>query len=171
MHAVRLLERQHRQILLLFARFFRAGEAAARTRESLFLRIADHLAVLWTVEEKLLYPEVHDETTSALLYEALEEHLAGRRLIADLLDCDPRDPAFLAKMIVLRDQVRRHVELEHRELFPRVERLLDRQQLVVLGRQLAGAAAALRRGRPRDEVRSQTAEAAPLVAHDPLEGE
>jgi hemerythrin superfamily protein len=46
---------------------------------------------------------------------------------------------FGAKAKVLKDLVEHHAEEEEKEIFPRAKKLMDREQLLVLGQQLAEA--------------------------------
>src|SRR3712207_7403878 len=89
----------------------------------LFARIADNLAAHATIEEKLFYPSVYVGPTADKLQEAVEEHLSAKRVMADLLDMDPLDAQFKAKMKVLQELVEHHVEEEEKDLFKDVKKL------------------------------------------------
>ncbi len=160
MDAVELLEKQHREVEKLFEEFEQAGDRAYRTKEQLFVRIADQLALHTRLEEELVYP-VAAELDEDLVREAVEEHLSVKRLIADLLDLKPDDDAFHAKVLVMKEQVEHHVEEEEEELFPELRKSeldLDElgEKLTLRMRELEEEEA------PRRSIPAETAEAAPI---------
>ena len=57
----------------------------------------------------------------------------------ELLDLDPRDERFDAKVSVLTENVRHHVREEEGELFPSLRRAMSRAQLLELGATLERA--------------------------------
>ena len=91
MNAIELLEQQHKQVKKLFEEI---EEAESGEKEELFDEVADALAVHAAIEEQHFYPATKDARTEELLHEAVEEHLAAKRIIADLLEMDPEDPQF-----------------------------------------------------------------------------
>ena len=126
MNAIELLETQHKEVKALFNKIEKAGGEAKR---ELFEKIADDLAVHSAIEEKHFYPATRAARTEELLQEAVEEHLAVKRIIADLLEMDPAEAQFDAKIQVLREQVEHHVEEEEGELFPKARKLLSEDDL------------------------------------------
>jgi hemerythrin superfamily protein len=161
MNAISLLKHQHREVEALFNQMHRAKVGAAR--RNVFERIADALAVHATIEEKRFYPAVKERTTETILLESLEEHLAIKRVIADLLQLDAADETFAAKVKVLEDEVTHHVEEEEDTLFPRVEQMFDDEALESLGEAMEETQAALlRAGNPRHAVPSEIERAASI---------
>jgi len=95
--------------------------------------------------------------------EAAEEHLEIKRVLADLLDLEADDPVFMAKVTVLKEDVQHHVEEEEETLFPKVERLLDEDELQAVAAAMQETQEELQgRGEPRMSVPSETREAARL---------
>jgi hemerythrin superfamily protein len=161
MSAIDKLESDHREVEKLFASFEKA-RTAARKRD-LFEQIADALAVHATIEEKHFYPAAKSKDTEDMLLEAVEEHLSVKRLIADLLELDPKDDTFEAKVLVLKEQIEHHVEEEEKELFPKVKKLLDKETLLAVEQEMAATEQELlEAGEPRNQVPSETGEAAPV---------
>ncbi len=159
MNAIILLEHQHREVEALFNQMHRAKTSGAR--RNVFERIADALAVHATIEEKHFYPSVKERTTERILLESLEEHLAIKRVIADLLQLDAGDETFAAKVKVLEDEVAHHVEEEEEALFPRVRQMFDDEALESLGEAMEETQTALMRsGNPREAIASETGRAA-----------
>jgi len=106
---------------------------------------------------------VKEKSTEKNLLESAEEHLAIKRVLADLLQLDASDETFAAKIKVLEDEVAHHVEEEEEELFPRVERMFDDEALESLGEAMEDAQAALlQAGNPRESVLSETGRAATI---------
>jgi hemerythrin superfamily protein len=160
MGAIDIHERQHREVEDIFAEFEEAKEGQKR---EIFLQIADKLAVHAAIEEKHFYPSAKTKDTEDLLLESAEEHLAVKRLIADLLSLKEGDETFEAKVTVLKEQVEHHVEEEEEELFPKVEKLLDETMLEALEQEMtATQEELLAKGSPRDQVPDETGEAAPV---------
>src|SRR5690349_10988544 len=121
---VKLLKEQHREVESLFEEYEGLGENAAKSKQQLFEEIADRLAAHSAIEERLFYPACRNEKTEGQLRESLEEHLAVKRVIADLLQLAPDDEAFDAKMKVLQELVDHHVDEEEKELLPKATKLL-----------------------------------------------
>lgn len=161
MDAVDLLKSQHREVEDLFEEF--ADATGNQKKRAIFEQIADKLAVHAGIEEKDFYPSVKAEETEDLLLESLEEHLAAKRVIADLLAMDPSDETFEAKVTVLQEQIEHHVEEEEEELFPKVRKLFDSEVLQALAQQMiATQEELLQEENPRDSVLGETSEAPSL---------
>ena len=161
MNAIELLKHQHREVEALFTQLHKAKTGAAR--RNVFEKVADALAVHAAIEEKRFYPSVKERSTEEILLESLEEHLAIKRVIADLLRTDPADETFAAKVKVLEDEVSHHVEEEEETLFPRVEQMFDDEALESLGEAMEETQAELLRvGNPRQGVPGETDRAATI---------
>jgi len=161
MSAIDLLESQHREVEKLFSQLEKAKDGAAKTR--LFEQIADKLAVHAAIEEHHFYPAVKAKRTEDILLEALEEHLAIKRTLADLLKIDADDSTFEAKIKVLKEEVEHHVEEEESELFPKVKKILSASELEMLEQEMVAEQEELvEAGDPRDSIPTETGEAAPL---------
>ena len=160
MNAIDLLKQQHREVERLFKKIEKAGP---EEKEKLFDELADALAVHAAIEEQHFYPATKDARTEELLEEAVEEHLSVKRIIADLLEMEPDDAQFDAKMKVLQEQVEHHVEEEEKELFPKVQKLHSKDELEDLGVLMEQTAEELKeQGAPRMDVPKETGTAAPL---------
>ena len=161
MNAITLLKHQHREVDALFKQLHKAKAGAPR--RNIFERIADALAVHAAIEEKHFYLAVKEKTTEEILLESVEEHLAIKRVIADVLRTDAADETFAAKIKVLEDEIAHHVEEEEEALFPRVERMFDDEALESLGDAMEDTQAQLlEAGSPRESVFSETERAATI---------
>jgi hypothetical protein len=128
----------------------------------LFTQIADKLAAHASIEERFFYPAANSDDTEDILLESAEEHLAAKRVIADLLDLLPTDETFDAKVKVLQELIEHHVEEEEEELFPKVRKLAEKDALMDLGIQMEAHFKELLQSEPRSEIPAQTDEAAPI---------
>ena len=160
MDAIELLKTQHKEVKGLFKRIEKAEEDE---KQDLFEQLADALAVHAAIEEKHFYPATKNARTEELLQEAVEEHLSAKRLIADLMEMSPEDPQFDAKVAVLEEQIEHHVEEEEKELFPKVRKMIGKEELEDLGMVMEDMAEELKAsGAPRGSVPAETGSAAPL---------
>ncbi|MFN7134599.1 MAG: hemerythrin domain-containing protein [Myxococcales bacterium] len=160
MNAIKLLEEQHREVEKLFEQFEKAR--TADTRLKLFETIADKLAAHAKLEELYFYPETKKVRTEDMLREAVEEHLAAKRIIADLLKMRPEDEQFEAKMMVLKEQVQHHVEEEEKQLFPEARKTFGERRLEELGAIMEQEALELEKTEPRLQVPNEIGAAAPI---------
>jgi hypothetical protein len=77
--------------------------------------------------------------TEDIALESLEEHHIVKWLLSELADLDPKAERFDAKVTVLMENVRHHVEEEQDDFFPKVRDGLSRSELSELGDALAEA--------------------------------
>jgi iron-sulfur cluster repair protein YtfE (RIC family) len=154
MDATQLLKKQHAEVKGLFGEFESATDIAEK--QQLFDEIADDLAAHCTIEEKVFYPAIYVGPLKEKLREAVEEHLGAKRLIADLLDLEPEDEQFDAKMKALQEQVEHHVEEEEGTIFPEVKRNFSVDELSAMGEQMAQMFDELQDSEPRKSVPEET---------------
>ncbi|GEJ58111.1 hemerythrin domain-containing protein [Anaeromyxobacter diazotrophicus] len=157
MDALKLLTQQHAEAADLFERFEKAGKNARKTKEQLCQKLGDALTIHNTIEEKIFYPATKDARTEELLREAVEEHLAVKRLLADILQTDLGDAQFDAKMKVAQEQFQHHRQEEEKELFPVVRKMMERDELEQLGEEMEQLGNELKQqAAPRDQVLGET---------------
>lgn len=159
MDALKLLETQHDEVDALFARIEAADDIA--TKAELFEELADKLAAHAKIEETQFYPAVLASKTRDLIVESTEEHLQIKRVLADLLELDPEDDRFDAKLKVMKEEVTHHARKEEEgELFPKVKKLLSSDMLEALGAEMELQFEELLEGAPRRSVPAETGRAA-----------
>jgi hemerythrin superfamily protein len=135
MDAITLLERDHNQVEALFKEFEGSSEKAEQERGEIVSAVIDALVRHAAAEEQFLYPAIRErspEHEDAAL-EALEEHHVVKWLLFELSKMGPNEERFDAKMSVLIDNVRHHVEEEREQLFPVLRKAFERQELEDLG--------------------------------------
>ncbi|HEX7622522.1 MAG TPA: hemerythrin domain-containing protein [Anaeromyxobacteraceae bacterium] len=163
MDAIRVLLRQHRAVEKLFQKF--EEEDDVELKRAACQEIGDALAIHTTIEEKLFYPATKEARSEQQLLEAVKEHVATRRTIADVVDEqeDLDDAHLSARVRALKDQVAHHVREEEREFFPKVKKFLDVHQLDRLGDQLEDMSAEMKaRGSLRMHMPGETDRPAPI---------
>lgn len=134
--AITLLKKDHQTVEKLFKRFEKAGDNATVTKRKVVDDIIRELSIHAEIEEQIFYPAVRAaEVPEAedMVLEALEEHGVAKWLLHELDGMDPEAERFDAKVTVLIENVRHHVEEEERELFPAVRSVLKRKALTDLG--------------------------------------
>jgi hypothetical protein len=158
--ALELLSDQHDEVLDLVERLEEADED---DRDELFRELADKIAAHSTIEEKLFYPSVMSDQTATLLLAATEEHLAFKRVLADMLELTSDHDHFDAKLSVLKEEFRYHArEEEENKLFPIVQKVFSDAERAALGNELIVMFEDLIQQEPRMQVPGETEEAAPL---------
>src|SRR3954451_11303262 len=155
MSAIDLLESQHREVEKLFQKIEKTSKGEEKIR--LFEEIADKLAIHATIEEHHFYPAVKEKRTEDILLESLQEHLAVKRVLADLLENDVEDETFDAQLKVLNETVSHHVEEEEDDLFPKVRKILSKDQLEAVGQAMSLEQSELEeKGAPHEAIPRQT---------------
>lgn len=135
MDAITLLRDDHQAVEKLFKRYEETTDRAIKTRRSLVDKMIEELAVHAELEEQLFYPAVRalDPDDESEVLEALEEHHIVTWLLSELEGMPAEHPRFHAKVTVLIELVRHHVEEEEEDLFPGVRDTLGRKELQALG--------------------------------------
>ena len=141
MDAITLLRDDHKSVEALFKRFEKAGDRAYVEKRSIVDRIIEELSVHAAIEEQLFYPVTRAAvpSTEDIALESLEEHHIVKWVLSELVGLDPKHERFDAKVTVLIENVRHHVEEEQTEYFPMVRDAMSRSALAELGQAMADA--------------------------------
>jgi hemerythrin-like domain-containing protein len=141
MDAITLLRDDHKTVEQLFKRFEKAGDRAYVEKRQIVDRIIEELSVHASIEEQVFYPVARATVadTEDIALESLEEHHIVKWLLSELADLDPTAERFDAKVTVLIENVRHHVEEEQDDFFPKVREGLSRAELADLGQTMAEA--------------------------------
>ncbi len=130
-------------------------------RAEIFAALADKLAAHAATEETLFYPWVHDRKTEELVLESAEEHLAIKRVLADMVELAVDDPLWGAKLTVIKEEIRHHArDEEEGELFPIVRRMASRDELEALGAEMLAFFEERVATQPRTRVKDEISQAA-----------
>jgi len=135
MDAITLLRNDHKTVEKLFKRFEKAGDDATETKREVVGSIIKELSVHAAIEEQVFYPAVRQALPDVedTVLEGLEEHHVAKWTLRELIDMSPEHERFDAKVTVLIESVRHHIEEEESELFPEVRKALGRKALGEVG--------------------------------------
>jgi hemerythrin superfamily protein len=111
MDAIALLKADHKQVAEWFEQFESAR--SDEIKQALAQQICAALTVHATIEEEIFYPAFLDATGETdLHHEAEIEHEGAKRLIAEIEESSPEDEYFDARVTVLAEMIRHHVNEE-----------------------------------------------------------
>jgi hemerythrin superfamily protein len=118
--ATALLRADHKLVSGLFAEYEKTR--STEQKRKLVSQICTELTVHARLEEEIFYPAVKlalkdDE----LVPEARVEHATLKALIAQVEDVEPEGEMFDARIKVLSEYVKHHVEEEQNEMFPKAK--------------------------------------------------
>jgi len=139
--AIVLLKNDHKEMRRLFRDFEKAGEDATAAKGRLGKKIIEELTVHTYIENEVMYPEVRKLLPDLEddILESYEEHHVADVLCMELAVMDADAERYDAKMTVLMENVRHHVEEEEQDWFPDVRKGLGRKKLQELGEALEAA--------------------------------
>jgi hemerythrin superfamily protein len=141
MDAVTLLRNDHKTVEGLFKKFEKAGPNAHKTKQDLVEKIVEELSIHAAIEEQVLYPAAREAVPDEndLVLESLEEHHIVKWVLSEIDGMEPTDERFTAKVTVLIENVRHHVEEEEGDLFPALRKAMKRKELEELAQALEKA--------------------------------
>jgi hemerythrin superfamily protein len=129
MDAIELLKDDHKTVEKIFT-----AMESKDDRQRLFPELDRELSVHAEIEEKIFYPAAKEaEPTRDLVLESIEEHKQIKMVLADLEQTDKTTDEWGAALKVLKEDVMHHVGEEEDELFPKVKKILSKEQLEDLG--------------------------------------
>ncbi|MFI8370243.1 hemerythrin domain-containing protein [Streptomyces sp. NPDC085466] len=156
MDGIVLLRDDHKTVEKLFKRFEKTGDEDVSERREIADRVVEELTAHAWIEERIFYPaarEAAPDTTDHIL-ESVEEHHAVVWMLSEIKGMDASDERFKAKMSVLMENVRHHVDEEEKEWFPDVRKAMGRNRLTELGERMEAEKA----DAPRDPLALPSAE-------------
>ena len=110
--AIALLKEDHRKVEDLFEQFEKAkGDGR---KEKLALEICKELTIHTIIEEEIFYPACMGKVEEDDLNEAYVEHDGAKVLIAEIEAGGPDEDFYDAKVLVLSEQIKHHVEEEEK---------------------------------------------------------
>ena len=143
MDALTLVRQDHRKVEGLLERCEQLDGDAEDERAVLLGQLRTALRHHVNQEENLLYPIFRERARRAEvdldpLNQALEQHRLIDRLSSELTEADsePGNATLQAKLTVLTEQVRGHLDTEDSVLLTAVEDLIDDDTLIELGRRM-----------------------------------
>jgi len=138
--AIVFLKEDHKVVERLFKKLEALGDGATKSKRNLVDEILDELAVHAAIEERVFYTAIREVAKDEVL-EGYEEHHVFEQTMAELRDLDVEAENFDAKVGVLMEMVRHHVEEEEQDMFPKVREAMGRNELKAIGERLEQAKA------------------------------
>lgn len=146
--AIELLMSDHRKVEDLFEQFEQEKEGDEGTRREIAQKICAELTIHAQVEEELFYPwlrENLEDDDMEMVEEAQVEHNTAKDLIAQIEGATDIDEVYNAKVKVLSEYIKHHVQEEENEIFP--EARDEQEELDELGQEMAA-----RKGELQEEM-------------------
>ena len=112
--AIALLKEDHRTVEELFGKYEKAR--GDDKKQELANEICMELTIHAMIEEEIFYPACESKVEEDLLSEAYVEHDGAKVLIGELLEGNPNDEYYDAKVKVLEEQITHHVEEEEKRM-------------------------------------------------------
>jgi hemerythrin superfamily protein len=139
MDALELLKRDHQKVKELFEK----AEATenAKQQKPIFDQIKTELETHARIEEAVFYPAIEKyEELKDMVLESREEHKQIKTLLREMENLNSSNEKFEAKLEVLMENVEHHAEEEEEgKMFPKVRKLMSREDLEQLGEELEAA--------------------------------
>jgi hypothetical protein len=133
--AITLLKNDHREVEGLFAQFEKAR--AESKKKDLADKICNALRAHTTIEEEIFYPAFLEVTRDKdTHHEAEVEHAGAKNLIAEIEASDPSDDYYDAKLKVLSEMIKHHVNEEEQRGGMFAEAKQSKMDLAELGAEL-----------------------------------
>jgi hemerythrin superfamily protein len=139
MDALELLKQDHQKVKELFKRGQETEDK--KQQRQIFKEIKSELETHARIEETIFYPamEEHEELKDMVL-ESLEEHKQMKTVLREMARLSTSSERFKPKFKVLKDNVEHHaVEEEEGKMFPKIRKLINRNELEQLGQELEAA--------------------------------
>ena len=112
--AIALLKADHRTVEELFEKFEKAtGDGR---KQSIAEEICLDLSVHAQIEEEIFYPACEGKVDEDLLKESYVEHDGAKVLIVEIMAGGPDDEFYDAKVKVLSEEIKHHVEEEEKRM-------------------------------------------------------
>lgn len=160
MDAIVLLKNDHKTVEKLFKQFEKQRKdknSDPQAKAALVAEIIQELTTHTYIEETIFYPAARTAApnTSEHVLESFEEHHVVTWMLSELGGLDPADESYDAKMTVLMENVRHHVEEEEQDWFPKVREAMGRKVLQELADQMEAA----KKDAPHDPLKVASARA------------
>jgi hemerythrin superfamily protein len=168
--AIALLKADHRQVEVWFEQF--KNTASSSRKEALAAKICSALTAHTAIEEEIFYPAFLEATEEEdVHHEAEVEHQGAKNLIAQIEASDAGDDYYDARVTVLSEMIKHHVNEEEKRSGMFAKARQSEMDLKALGERLAARKAQIMSGESHEEEtgtrsrRSSTGREASLQAY------
>jgi hemerythrin-like domain-containing protein len=123
---LQLIQQDHEEVQGLFEQFHKSVSAkdGEEKADTISKQILDNLKLHTELEEKIVYPSLKDQDPK-IFYESREEHHVVDLLIEELQQLKVNNPAYAAKMAVMEESVKHHIQEEESQMFKLISQLPD----------------------------------------------
>jgi len=112
--AIALLKADHGTVEELFEKFEKASGDGRK--QALAQEICLELSVHAQIEEEIFYPACEGKVEEDLLKESYVEHDGAKVLIAEIINGEPSNEFYDAKVKVLQEEIEHHVQEEEKRM-------------------------------------------------------
>lgn len=132
------LEADHATFRELMKKLAATTTRGAKVRADLFERLRSTVIAHARAEEAVLYDALKQtRKTRPEVLEGVEEHHLSDITFAEMAKLAPTDERWTAKLAVLSEGLRHHIDEEERELFKDARKKLGTRRMIELGEQFA----------------------------------
>jgi hemerythrin superfamily protein len=140
MNAITLIKTDHKTVEGLFQQLEQLGDGDDKQKRRIVEKVIKELSVHSAIEEQIVYPAIRRlQGAEDQVLDALEEHHVVKWTLSELSKMTGKEERFDAKLHVLMESVRSHVEEEEQELLPLLREAMTRTELENLGQALVRA--------------------------------
>lgn len=130
-----ILKTDHKKVGLILKQIEKTNSTHSDKREALFSKLQEEFSLHAKSEEKAVYtPLKTKDKTHKMAMEAYEEHGLVEHLFNQLSGMSPADDTWTAKVAVLTELIKHHVEEEETILFRKMKTLCDSSELTQMAR-------------------------------------
>lgn len=130
-----ILEAEHRDLMRLLDEVERA---APPQRQAAFDRLWQEFEAHTVAEREILYDRLHsDPLTRPTVLFGEQEHHVVESIFRELYRLRPDSERFAAKLHVMRELLRHHIDEEEHDLFPKARQILGEQEPARMGEQFS----------------------------------
>jgi len=156
MDALTLLKADHQKVKKLMGELEKTTERGVKTREELFNKLVGELTVHEKIEEQIFYPRVRDAAKTKevkdIVAESFEEHHFVNVVIGEIKDTPFDAEEWAAKFSVMKENIEHHAfEEEEGEMFPKVQKLFDKDELEQMGTEMEELKMQLQEESPQEQ--------------------
>jgi len=159
MDALTLLKADHQKVKKIMGELEKTTERGVKTREELFGKLVGELTVHERIEEQIFYPRVRDaaktKEVKEIVAESFEEHHFVNVVIAEIKATPFDSEDWAAKFSVMKENIEHHAfEEEEGEMFPKVQKLFDKDELEQMGTEMEELKLQLQEQAPEEQPAS-----------------
>lgn len=140
MDAIQVIKSDHKETLAVLTQLVATTDRAVKKRKSIFNQFRQLLKVHEMLEEQVLYPLLQDyPDLTELIQKSYVAHQVVDVLLDELSDSKMEAINWKAKLLVLQDNLKLHIQEEEKSILSQLKKLLDKEILAQLYQDLTMA--------------------------------